>query len=314
MAERKLEPSVFYRHFELPPSFPAVGLLGPAWESAGHPADPMRLHFHNCLEIGYFYKGSCTYHTADGTWRIQAPCIFLTPPNVPHMTIPDEGVTCGWNWLYTDPMQLLAGMPPSLLHGMNKQLRALGMPGAVFPAAAEPSLYALAEMIVQEMQGGEGGYETICRELFGALFMKLMRLLPHEQAPSGPGHARMRFLAPAMTCISEQYMNELSIEDLAQLCHVSPSHFRRLFKAVLGLSPRDYLHMVRIEHACALLSGGKYSVTEVGMMVGYPSPSSFLRQFHRLYGVSPRQWRQKMENEENPTVTAYLASALRAIR
>ncbi len=300
------EQSLFYRHYELPPAFPVIGLLGPYWESSSVEGQPLRLHFHNCLEIGYFYKGSCTYYTGEESWHIKAPCIFLTPPNVPHMTIADAGVTCGWNWLYTDPMQLLAGMNPSMLHKLNRQLRALTMPCAILRAEEESAVYALVQMIVGEMQRGEPGHDLITRDLFSALFMKLMRILPSDEQVQGMPNARMSFLAPAMTCINEHYMNDLSIEDMAQMCHVSPSHFRRLFKTLLGLSPRDYLHMVRIERACALLSTGKYSVTEVGMMVGYPSPSSFGRQFHRMYGTSPGQWRKRMENEENPQVTAYL--------
>ncbi len=304
--KQPLEPNVFYRHYELPPSFPVIGLLGPYWESTSGQESPLRLHFHNCLEIGYFYKGSCTYHTAEGSWHVEAPCIFLTPANVPHMTVADEGVTCGWNWIYTDPSQLLTGVSPSVLHSLGKQLRTLTMPQAVISAESAPAVYALVEMIAEELQTGDSGHDLIVRELFSALFLKLMRILPRVPVVQSAANARMSALAPAMTCISENYMNDLSIEELAQLCHVSPSHFRRLFKSLLGLPPRDYLHMVRVERACALLSGGKYSVTEIGLMVGYPSPSSFTRQFHRLYGISPRQWRQKMPSEENPAVNAYL--------
>ena len=100
-------------------------------------------------------------------------------------------------------------------------------------------------------------------------------------------------------------MNDVSIETLAQLCYVSASHFRRLFRQVLGWSPQEYLQLIRIDRACALLYNADYSVTEIGAMVGYPSPSSFTRQFRRIYGTSPNQWRQQVRSEETPAVTAY---------
>ena len=103
-------------------------------------------------------------------------------------------------------------------------------------------------------------------------------------------------------------MEEISIEKLSRLCHVSTSHFRRLFKQVLGWSPLDYVQMVRIDRSCVLLYNCDYSVTEIGLQVGYPSPSSFNRQFRRIHGISPSQWRQKMRSEENPIVTAYFNS------
>jgi len=117
--------------------------------------------------------------------------------------------------------------------------------------------------------------------------------------------AKLGSLAPAITYIAENYMNEISINHLAQLCHVSTFHFRRMFKKTLGWTLLDYVQLMRIDRACTLLYNCDQSITEVGLKVGYPSPSSFNRQFHRIHGISPNQWRQKIQNEENPQVTAY---------
>jgi AraC-like DNA-binding protein len=108
--------------------------------------------------------------------------------------------------------------------------------------------------------------------------------------------------------IAENYMDNITIADLSAACHLSASHFRRVFKQILGHSPLDYVHMVRIDRACVLLYNHDHSVTEIAHQVGYVSQSSFLRQFHRIRGTSPNQWRMRMRSEENPMVTAYFNS------
>lgn len=151
-------------------------------------------------------------------------------------------------------------------------------------------------------------YHHIVRDLFGTLFLLLLRNYSGTAKNSPYINTQLGCISPAIAYIAENYMEEVSIEKLSHLCHVSTSHFRRLFKQVLGWSPLDYVQMVRIDRACVLLYNCDYSVTEIGLQVGYPSPSSFNRQFRRIHGISPSQWRQKMRSEENPMVTAYFNS------
>ena len=101
---------VFYRHFDLPASFPVIGLLGPTW--LGEHMRTFRMHFHNCLEIGYMYQGEAIYYLNDQEIPVEAPCVTIAPPHAPHMMNAKEGVICGWKWLYVDPVQLLHHLPP----------------------------------------------------------------------------------------------------------------------------------------------------------------------------------------------------------
>jgi AraC-like DNA-binding protein len=178
----------------------------------------------------------------------------------------------------------------------------------VITKAEFPEIYTIAGMIVSEMEKAQQHYHHIVRELFGALFLMLLRTFPNMEQSEGNISTHLGCLAPAIVYITENYMNNISVDQLAELCHVSTSHFRRLFKKSLGWSPLDYLQIIRIDHACKLLYNCESSITEISMQVGYPSTSSFNRQFRRIHGVSPNHWRQKMRAEENPAVTAYFDS------
>ena len=296
------EYSVYYRHFDLPASFPAVALLGEAWVSRPEPV--RRLHFHNCLEIGYLFEGSGLFYIEDEIVPVRAPCLTLAPQNVPHFTRAEEGSLCRWNWLYTDPARLLPQLAPQTSAALGRFLRELPPRACAFPADESPQAHALLRMALEEIGGERPDAQEVARELLCAMFLILMRAGGGEAAHPRANRP-MASIEPAIAWIAANYMNEVSVEGLARLCHVSVSHFRRLFKQVLGWSPQEYLQIVRLDRACAMLYNCDYSVTEIAASVGYPSPSSFNRQFRRLYRMPPSRWRQKIRSEENPVVTAY---------
>jgi len=298
--------NLYYRHFDLPTSFPAIGLLGDNWQVK--PVPFARQHFHNCLEIGFLQDGDGVYHSGDNSRPFKTPCLVLTAPNVPHVHSLETESSNSWKWIYVDPLAMLDYLSPRLSGKISEYMRGLNCDNCILTKEEFPEIYTIAGMIVSEMENAQPHHHHIVRELFGVLFLLLLRAFPNAAQSDDNISARLGCLAPAIAYITENYMNNISIDQLAQMCHVSTSHFRRLFKKALGWSPLDYLQIIRIDHACKLLYNCEYSVTEVSMRVGYPSASSFNRQFHRIHGISPNQWRQKMRSEENPAVTAYFDS------
>jgi AraC-like DNA-binding protein len=98
-------------------------------------------------------------------------------------------------------------------------------------------------------------------------------------------------LAVAIHHISEHYDWPLSLPDLARLAGISASQLDRDFVRLLGMSPRDFLHKVRIDEACHLLRGGA-GVSQVAYACGYSDHSAFSRRFRLETGTSPRAWRR----------------------
>ena len=306
MSQHEAQNNIYYRHFDLPATFPVIGLLGDSWKS--YPEPLTRLHFHNCMELGYLSSGKGRLHIGDQVLPFEAPCLVLAPPNVPHAHVVDEGEVCCWNWIYVDPQAMLPNLSPRLSSKLSEYQRDVGGDDCILPMADHPETLTILRMIISEMENTQVHYHHIVRELFNTLFLLLLRSYSGTAKNDHYVNNQLGCIAPAIAYIAENYMEEISIEKLSHLCHVSTSHFRRLFKQVLGWSPLDYVQMVRIDRACVLLYNCNHSVTEIGLQVGYPSPSSFNRQFRRIHGISPSHWRQKMRSEENPMVTAYFNS------
>jgi len=94
---------------------------------------------------------------------------------------------------------------------------------------------------------------------------------------------------PAIHYIDENFSSEISISTLARLCVMSDTNFRRVFKAVCGISPIQYLLNVRIRRAKEFLTHHNYSVADVSRLCGFKDVEHFCRTFKKRTGTTPKQ-------------------------
>src|SRR6266581_6434156 len=85
----------------------------------------------------------------------------------------------------------------------------------------------------------------------------------------------------------------LTLEDLASVACLSPSHFHRVFRRLIGIPPGEFLTALRFQMARRLLVTTPLSVTDIYFEVGYTSTGSFTSRFTHLVGLSPRLLRQR---------------------
>jgi len=86
-------------------------------------------------------------------------------------------------------------------------------------------------------------------------------------------------------------LEEVSIEQLAQIAGMSLSKFKRLFKQVFGLTPYRYYLQNKMEIAMGILQKEDYSVSETGFIVGYSNLSQFSKAFKNHFGQLPSEVR-----------------------
>lgn len=83
-------------------------------------------------------------------------------------------------------------------------------------------------------------------------------------------------------------VDEISLELLAEVAHLSMYHALRSFREVLGLPPHKYLLQVRVERAKDMLQQGVL-IADVAAALGFSDQSHLTRQFKRVFGVPPRR-------------------------
>lgn len=99
-----------------------------------------------------------------------------------------------------------------------------------------------------------------------------------------------------------QYINKhldqrITVGGLADQMCITPDHFTKVFKRIIGMPPCEYMQMKRIERAQTLLLTSHLSVQEVAEKTGIGNLSQFSRLFSKLVRCSPREYRTRQLNE-----------------
>lgn len=99
------------------------------------------------------------------------------------------------------------------------------------------------------------------------------------------------YIKEAINYIEQNFQNNITIEDIAEVCGINRSYFGKIFKRSVGRAPQEFLMNYRMVKAAELLKLTSLSVAEIGSAVGYENQLHFSRAFKTIYGVSPREWR-----------------------
>ncbi|MBP1964233.1 response regulator [Paenibacillus aceris] len=92
--------------------------------------------------------------------------------------------------------------------------------------------------------------------------------------------------------IQQYYQQEISLQSIANLVHLSKNYFANLFKKEMGESFLEYLTRIRIEKAKSLLTG-ELKTADIGHLVGIADPKYFSKVFKKIAGVSPSEYRSR---------------------
>ena len=100
---------------------------------------------------------------------------------------------------------------------------------------------------------------------------------------------------PVDTCMMFMRNNlaeAITVQQLADLIHVSRSYLNKLFVQHIGLTPMQYMTDIRIDAARSLLMTSRRRVSDIAADVGFHSPKYFCTAFHGVTGMSPREYRR----------------------
>ena len=101
---------------------------------------------------------------------------------------------------------------------------------------------------------------------------------------------RISSVKNVLTFISDNYSNNISLDDLSRIAGMNPKYFCRYFRSLTGRTPIDYLNYYRIECASEMLSTKDITIREVAISCGFNDESYFIKTFNKYKGITPKQF------------------------
>ena len=295
---RRKQDKLEFRFYEIPQGESALVLLGEAWVGTYGRSDKF-LHFHNLFEVGYCHFGSGKLLLGERSLRYEDAMISAIPAHYPHST-KSEGVS-SWEYLFFDPEELLAEMYPDNPKRLAEMLFTVNKRASLLRIDEYPDLSATVWRILEEARDPRPYRQELIRGLLKIYLLELMRAQEGELADTGwteRSGAPMYQIMPALHFIDEHYAADLRVQELARQCGLSEPHFRRLFTEYVNMSPTDYLNLIRVRRACALMSRRDAPMDWIAAACGFASVSAFSRNFKKFMDITPYQWKLREQRED----------------
>jgi len=288
------------RYYDIPQKEGVLAMLGDDWVRAY--GDGIEyLHFHNLMEIGICRWGEGTLVLNEEQHRFGPGMISVIPKNFPHTTNSDPGTQGFWEYLFFDPAFFLREH-----YGVNelaaRRILNLVEKDAVFGTITEYSFLAdVSNGIMDQMRTKERFYVDRIHGLLMSAIYEIARIADAEddRAEDKAVIRGVGQIQGAIKYVEQHYDENIRIEQLADACHISQTHFRRLFSEAFSMTPVEYINMIRVIRACDMLRTNNDTIANVAMKCGFSSVSTFDRNFKSVIGISPNQWKKDPKHYES---------------
>ena len=242
----------------------------------------------------YILNGKGTFFWQDARgheheMRLKAGQGFLISPRQITTYVADERIPWEYCWLEFDGLRA------------KESLEIIGL--SVNNPIYNPVHSEFSQIMKEEMLYIVRNKKEAPLHLIGHLYIfidALMRSVKENQ----PTVSKVKdyYIKEALAYIEHNYMNDISVESIAESSGLNRSYFGKIFKESVGKSPQEFLINYRMIKAAELLRRTRYSINEIGCAVGYPNQLHFSRAFKSVYGVSPRNWRNANTHLTGPDI------------
>lgn len=251
------------------------------------------LHYHNCFEIGYCYEGSGVFAVNEKLLPFSKGDVSVIFGNQVHIAKSDPLSPSRWIFVYIDLYKLLMSSPTEDVIRLSTVFDGnSGIPNIV-KGSEYPEITRTVYEIIEELKNESDLYELTVKGLAIRLAVELYRISSTDGVSEASGQSVLKDLSPAINYIAGNYNKEIKIDNLAKLCMMSPTGFRRNFRRAMSMPPSEYIYQFRNRMALIRLRDCNTSILDVSISVGYNSLSSFNRHFKRITGMSPSEWRRR---------------------
>lgn len=250
-------------------------------------------HWHDETELIVIQKGSGMVHVDFNHYKVSAGSIVIALPGqmhsisqIPNMKMEYENILFRSSMLYTKADDLCSDTFVEPLFSGQIPVDSHIHPGLSY----YDSFSSIIRQMDQFCDTRPLGYQLAVK---GCLFQLLFLLVSNQKGKKRTPYEeksleKIKFI---IQYVQNHYSEPITIDQMAELCHYSPSHFMKFFKSHMKTSFIHYLNDYRLTMAYRKLGNSQESILEIAQQNGFDNLSYFNRLFKRKYGVTPREIR-----------------------
>lgn len=260
-------------------------------------SDGDRMHWHDHLEIALVVDGRGSFLFGRRALAAQPGDVFFVDNSQPHVAVADPGEAL---------RLLLVLFRPELIAGPGCRELDLGYfaPFRFDERTASPrvrggsTLAAELAAVLGDLREAWERHDPAERHLLDATLRRALALVIRDRGAASAGAAaraaadRREQIRPVLAYVDRHCRESITLEDVAEVVHVSSSRVRHVFKDVTGVGFKEYVTNVRVAEAKRLLLGTDLSVADVARAVSYSNLNQFYRVFYRSCAMSPGEYRR----------------------
>ena len=258
--------------------------------------DGDRMHWHEYLEIALCLEGRGRFMFGRRAQPVEPGDLFLVDNSQPHVALSDPGGTLRLLLVLFRPELVAAPGCRAFDSGYLAPFRSADEHSLERIPRTAPSAAELTP-ILHELAAISSRHDPDDRHLLDANLRRALGVLVRErQTRTGePGHtnaAQREQIRPVLSYVEQHCRERVTLDELSEVVHLSPSRVRHLFRDVSGVGFKEYATRVRLAEAKRLLLATDLSVAEVAHSVGYTNVHQFYTVFHRYCSLLPAEYRR----------------------
>ena len=269
------------------------------------------IHWHNEIEFCLPRKGTAVCQIYQESYTIPAGSAILIGSNVPHSCHSLTGESVLYSSIIAAP-EFISGeiggdverkcMRPFLEGSAGPCIR---IDGGEADGTESNGIGAESRRLLQMLDEIDRLYteKPLCHELRikGLLCEILAALLPeayrnpaNKRVQSVPASsAKLERLQLTLDYLHQHYDSVVSLQELADLTHLSREACCRSFRRMTGKSITEYLQEYRVTQSLPLIRSGRYSISQVAELCGFSNASRFAAAFRKRMGINPGHYHKE---------------------
>lgn len=248
-------------------------------------------HFHPQLELTWIVKGSGMRYVGRSVQEFKEGDLVFLGPNLPHCWInqkTEDGVAAHVIQFKEDFLGRDFFTIPEMEH--IKRFLEQSKSGFVI---AKPTSGIIQEKI-QQLSTSPPVRRIYCLlEILEVLASSVdLTLLDESMVRLNQDLPHTERFKKVISYLIQNYKQEIQLDQMAELVHMTPSSFCRFFKGVMKKTLIEVVMEFRIKHACHLLTNTDLGISQVAMESGFGDLPYFNRRFKKMMGCNPSTYRR----------------------